>query len=70
MLSGHLQEKGGKYYAVLNCKHRDGKRFPKWVSTGLPAKKGTTVVRYHANIHKALEGAVENELVLRHVAHI
>ena len=40
MLSGHLQEKGGKYYAVLNCKHRDGKRFPKWVSTDLPAKKG------------------------------
>ena len=40
MLSGHLQEKGGKYYAVLNCKHRDGKRFPKWVSTDLPVKKG------------------------------
>jgi len=40
MLSGHLQEKGGKYYAVLNCKHHDGKRFPKWVSTDLPAKKG------------------------------
>lgn len=40
MLSGHLQEKGGKYYAVLNCKHNDGKRFPKWVSTELPAKKG------------------------------
>lgn len=40
MLSGHLQEKGGKYYAVLNCKRRDGKRFPKWVSTDLPAKKG------------------------------
>jgi len=40
MLSGHLQEKGGKYYAVLNCKHHDGKRFPKWVSTELPVKKG------------------------------
>jgi integrase len=40
MLSGHLQEKGGKYYAVLNCKHQNGKRFPKWVSTDLPAKKG------------------------------
>jgi len=40
MLSGHLQEKGGKYYAVLNCKHHDGKRFPKWVSTDLPVKKG------------------------------
>lgn len=40
MLSGHLQEKSGKYYAVLNCKHHDGKRFPKWVATELPVKKG------------------------------
>ena len=40
MLSGHLQEKGGKYYAVLNCKHYDDSRFPKWVPTGVPVKKG------------------------------
>ncbi|SHL31534.1 Site-specific recombinase XerD [Anaerocolumna jejuensis DSM 15929] len=40
MLAGHLQEKGGKYYAVLNCKHHVGKRFPKWVPTDLPVKKG------------------------------
>lgn len=40
MLAGHLQEKGGKYYAVLNCKHRNGKRFPKWVPTELTVKKG------------------------------
>ena len=40
MLAGHLQEKGGKYYAVLNCKHHDGKRFPKWVPTDLTVKKG------------------------------
>ena len=40
MLSGHLTEKEGKYYAVLNCKHQNGKRFPKWVPTKLPAKKG------------------------------
>ena len=38
MLAGHLQEKNGKYYAVLNCMHRDGSRFPKWVSTGLIVK--------------------------------
>jgi len=38
MLAGHLQEKDGKYYAVLNCKHRDDSRFPKWVSTGLPVR--------------------------------
>lgn len=40
MLAGHLQTKNGKIYAVLNCKHRDGRRFPKWVSTNLPDKKG------------------------------
>lgn len=40
MLAGHLQTKKGHYYAVLNCKHPDGSRFPKWVSTGIPDKKG------------------------------
>ena len=40
MLSGHLQEKNGMYYAVLNCQHLDGRRRPKWVSTGFAAKKG------------------------------
>ncbi|WP_313530604.1 site-specific integrase [Anaerotignum sp.] len=40
MIAGHLQEKGGKYYAVLNCKHHNGKRFPKWIPTELTVKKG------------------------------
>lgn len=40
MLAGHLQTKKGYYYAVLNCKHPDGSRFPKWISTGIPDKKG------------------------------
>lgn len=40
MLAGHLQEKNGSYYAVLNCKHPDGRRFPKWVPTELQVKKG------------------------------
>ena len=40
MLSGHLQIKGGKYYAVLNCKHHNNSRFPKWIKTGIPTKKG------------------------------
>ena len=40
MLAGHLQEKNGTYYAVLNCKRPNGSRFPKWISTGLPVKKG------------------------------
>ena len=40
MLSGHLREKNNTYYAVLNCKHGDGKRYSKWVSTGIAVKKG------------------------------
>lgn len=40
MLAGHLQTKNGKYYAVLNCKHKNGKRFPKWIATGFAVQKG------------------------------
>lgn len=40
MIAGHLQIKNETYYVVLNCKHRNGKRFPKWISTKIPAKKG------------------------------
>ena len=32
-------------------------------------KKGSTVVHYHINIHKALEEAVSNELIQKNVAH-
>lgn len=40
MLSGHLQIKKEHYYVVLNCKRPDGRRFQKWISTGIPDKKG------------------------------
>ena len=40
MLAGHLKTKKGYYYAVLNCRHPDGSRFPKWIATGIPDKKG------------------------------
>ena len=35
MVAGHLQIKKGMYYGVLNLKSPDGKRIPKWVSTGI-----------------------------------
>jgi len=38
MIAGHLQEKKGLFYIVLNCKDEDGKRRPKWIPTGLKAK--------------------------------
>ena len=33
MVAGHLTEKKGYYYAVLNYKDYTGKRKSKWVST-------------------------------------
>jgi len=38
MVSGHLQEKNGNFYAVLNFTGGDGKRKTKWIATGLPVK--------------------------------
>lgn len=38
MVSGHLSEKSGYYYAVLNYKDALGKRRTKWIATGLPVK--------------------------------
>ena len=38
MVAGHLREKKGYYYAVLNYKDSAGKRKTKWISTGLPVK--------------------------------
>lgn len=39
MVAGHLQEKNGFFYIVLNCKDSNGKRKTKWEATGLPVKK-------------------------------
>lgn len=38
IITGSLQIKGGKYYAVINLKDADGKRKPKWISTGYDIK--------------------------------
>ena len=38
MTAGHLQEKKGNYYIVLNYIGKDGKRKNKWIPTGLPVK--------------------------------
>ncbi|WP_044482126.1 site-specific integrase [Paenibacillus antibioticophila] len=38
MIAGHLQEKKGLFYIVLNCKDEKGKRKPKWIPTGLTVK--------------------------------
>ena len=38
MVAGHLQEKKGYFYMVLNFTDEIGARKPKWISTGLPVK--------------------------------
>lgn len=38
MIAGHLQEKKGLFYIVLNCKDEHGKRKPKWIPTELRVK--------------------------------
>lgn len=38
MVTGSVQIKDGKYYAVLNLKNENGKRKQKWISTGLPIR--------------------------------
>lgn len=57
MISGHLQEKKGRYYMVLSLKNGEGKWKPKWISTGLPVKGNKkraevilreTIVKYEA----------------------
>ncbi|MER2151790.1 MAG: site-specific integrase, partial [Candidatus Limivicinus sp.] len=38
MVSGHLSEKKGHYYAVITYKDGLGNRKTKWIATGLPVK--------------------------------
>jgi len=38
MVAGHLHEKNGFYYVILNLTDANGKRKPKWIATGLPVK--------------------------------
>ena len=38
MVAGHLHEKGGLFYIILNATDELGNRKPKWIATGLPIK--------------------------------
>lgn len=51
-MTGSLQKKNGKYYAVLNFKDKEGKRKQKWISTGLEVKNNKRKrERYHASFY-------------------
>lgn len=38
MVAGHLQQKKGYWYMVLNFYDEQGKRKPKWIATHLPVQ--------------------------------
>ena len=38
MVTGSLQIKNGRYHAVMNLEDENGKRYQKWISTGLPVR--------------------------------
>ena len=46
-ITGHLSERNGKWYAVVNLYDTDGKRHEKWSSLDLPAKKGNKTEATH-----------------------
>lgn len=35
MVSGHLAVKKNRWYAILCLRHPDGRRYDKWITTGL-----------------------------------
>lgn len=62
-LTGSVQQKNGKYYAVISFKDSAGKRRQKWISTGLPIKNN------RRNAEKYLQKAMDeyrNKTILPH----
>ena len=64
MVAGHLQEKKGLYYIVLNFTNENGKRKPKWIATGLPVKgnKRKAEALLRAEQQKYESGEVKSQL--------
>ena len=46
-LTGHLEEKNGKWYAAVNHYTTDGKRKVKWYSLDLESRKGSKTEANH-----------------------
>ena len=53
-ITGHLAEKRGKWYAIINLYDTEGKRKEKWRSLDLEAKKGTKTEANH-RLNQVLE---------------
>lgn len=72
-MTGSLQVKNDKYYAVLNFRDNDGKRVQKWIPLNLPLRgnkrKAETMLRQLIEQYQGLE-AIEpiNRLLGQHIA--
>ena len=72
-MTGSLQVKNDKYYAVLNFRDKDGKRVQKWIPLNLPLRgnkrKAETMLRQLIEQYQGLE-AIEpiNRLLGQHIA--
>lgn len=63
-VTGHLADKNGKWYAVINLYDADGNRKEKWQSLDLEAKKGTKTEANH-RLNQVLERYNRGDLYLR-----
>ena len=63
-ITGHLADKNGKWYAVINLYDADGNRKEKWQSLDLEAKKGTKTEANH-RLNQVLERYNSGDLYLR-----
>ncbi|OME13243.1 tyrosine-type recombinase/integrase [Paenibacillus odorifer] len=71
MVAGHLQEKKGHFYIVLNCKDEEGKRKPKWIPTGLTVKGNkkraeALLLETRVNFSRLLNAA-EKEIIVEEI---
>lgn len=72
-MTGSLQVKNDKYYAVLNFKNQDGKRVQKWISLNLPVRgnkrKADALLKELLAQYQGLD-AIEpiNTLLSQHIA--
>lgn len=60
MITGSVQINKGYYFAVLNLYNEDGKRKPKWISTGLKVEKNE---RKNQSNKKQAEKIKDNEIL-------
>ncbi len=66
-MTGSLQKKNGKYYAVINT-YESGKRKQKWIDTGLAVKGNKTraekFLRDEISRYEAISGTVKSDTLL------